>query len=215
MWMLKIWKLLLWEMSGVIDTLGHTLLCKSLSTKDFWERETVRLVPRDNFVNATNNINVLVLHICLRTNLHAAHTACFNRSLRTSHRTPLASLSKIFFFREIKRGRGNSSSNNWLSVRLGLTNVFKQYDAFFWHALEFNSMNVANRLLHGGFIISFMKFIIILIFTMTDLSANSDVIMIHSKIRWELKFPHFWISFLDLSTIHQLQLHRQLIDFNI
>ena len=38
--------------------------------------------------------------------------------------------------------------------------------------------NVANKLLHGGFIISFMKLKIILIFIMTDLSASNDVIMI-------------------------------------
>ena len=81
------------------------------------------------------------------------HSAYFNWSLWTSHRTLLASLSKNFLFRDIKTGRGNSSSDNWLSVRLGWTNVFKQQDALFWHASIISSNNMANRLLHGRFII--------------------------------------------------------------
>ena len=109
---MKIFKLTLWKVSGVNDTLRHILSYKSLSTKDFSERETLRLVPRDPN---------LVLHICLRTSLRLAHTAFFNWSLWTSYRTRLASLSSKFLFRDIKRVRGNSSSNNWLSVRLAIT----------------------------------------------------------------------------------------------
>ena len=68
---MKIWKLTLWKVSGVNDTLGHILL-ESLATKDLWERESFRLIPRkSNFVHATNNINVLilVLRISFRTRL--------------------------------------------------------------------------------------------------------------------------------------------------
>ena len=193
--MLKIWRLTLRKVSGVNDTVGYILLGKSLPTNDFWQRETLRLVPRDpNRVNATNNINVLifVLHIYLRARLCLARTAYINWSLWTPHRTLIASISSKFFFGDIKRGRGNSSSNNWLSVRLGRTNIFKQDDSLFWLAFKFNSKNVANRPLHGGFLISLMKFIIILVFTMTDLSASNDVIKTLSQIYWgkKLKFPH-------------------------
>ena len=54
----------------------HNLFGKSLSTKDFWEIETLRL---PNLVNATNNINVLilVLHIRLRASFRLAYTAYF------------------------------------------------------------------------------------------------------------------------------------------
>ena len=81
--MMKIWKLTLWKVSGVNDNLGHILL-QSLSAKDLWEREIVRLVSRDpNLVHATNNINVLilVLHISLSARLCLAHTVYFNWSL--------------------------------------------------------------------------------------------------------------------------------------
>ena len=91
--MLKVWKLTLWKVSGVSDTLGHIVFGKSLLTKDFWESETLRLVPRDlNLVNATNNINVLifVLHVCLRARFCLAHTAYFIWSFWTSHMTLLA-----------------------------------------------------------------------------------------------------------------------------
>ena len=128
--MLKFWKLTLWKVSGVNDILEHSRLCESLSTRDFWECESLRLVPRDpKLVNATTNINVLifVLHIC------PAHTAYFIWFLRTSHRTHIASLSSSFPFGDIKRGRGNSSLNTWLIVRLERTNLLKQDDAFFWH----------------------------------------------------------------------------------
>ena len=150
--MFKFSKLTLWTVSSVNDTLRHILLRKSLSTEDFWERETPRLVPRD-----TN----LVLQICLRDHVCLAHTTYFNWSLWTSHRNLLASLSSNFLLGDIKRGSGNSSLNNWFIVRLGRTNHLKQHDASFWYASEFNSKNVANKLLHGGFIILFMKFIII------------------------------------------------------
>ena len=194
--MLKIWKLTLWKVSGVNENLGHILLGESFLTQDFWERQTLRLVPRDpNLVNGTNNVNifVLVLHICLRTSFRLAHTAFFNWSLRTSHRTLLASFSSNFLFRDINRGRGNSSSNNWVSVHLLRTNVFKQDDTLFLHASKLNSKNMANTLLHGGFVVSFMKFNIFLFFTMNDLSASSDVIMILWRIHWgeKLNFPHF------------------------
>ena len=217
--MLKIWKLRLRMVTGVNDTLVHIPLGKSFSTKDFRERETLKLVPRDpSLVNATNNINVLnlVLHICLRNSLRLAHTAYFNWSLRTSYRTLIASLSSKFLFGDVNSGRGNSSSNNWRSVRLGRTNVFKQDDALLWYASRFNSKKVANRLLQCGFIISFMKFVISLIFTMTVLSATNYVIKILSWTHWgkKLKFPHFKFSFLDLFKILQLQLYCQLLDFS-
>ena len=133
--MLKIWDFTLWKVSGVNDTLGHILLLKFLSTKRFWKRESLRLVPRDpNFVNATNNINVFifVLHICLRARLCLAHNAYFSWSLWTSNRTLLASLSCNFLFGDIKRWRGNSSLKKWLIVRLVRTNLLKQDYAFFW-----------------------------------------------------------------------------------
>ena len=159
--MLRIWKLTLWKVSGVNDTPGHIPLGRSLSTKEFWERETRRLIPRDpNLVNATNNLNVLifVLHIRLPASLRLAHTTYFIWSLWPSHRTLLASLSGNFLFGDNKKGRGNSGSNNWLSVRLGRTNVFKQDEALFWHNSEIRSKSAANRLLHAGSIISFMNF---------------------------------------------------------
>ena len=177
---MKIWKLTLWKVIGVNDTLGHFLL-QSLATKDLWERESLRLVSRDpNLVHATNNINVLilVLHICLSARLCLSHTAYFIWSIWTSHRTLLASFSSNIFFGDSKRGRGNSSLNDLLVVHLGLFNLLKEDDTFLGHTSEFKSKNVANKLLHGGFIISFMKFIIYLIFTMTDLSASIDVIII-------------------------------------
>ena len=82
---MKIWKLTLWKVSGVNDTLGHIPL-KSLAAKYLWERESLRLVPRNpNFLPATNNINILilVLHISLSSRLSFAHTAYFNWSLWT------------------------------------------------------------------------------------------------------------------------------------
>ena len=104
--MSKIWKLTLWKVSGVNDTHKHTLLCSFLSTKDFKERETLTFEPRHpNFLNATNNIIVLVLNICFRTSLRLTHIAFFNQSLWISRRTLLASLSNNFFSRDItKRG---------------------------------------------------------------------------------------------------------------
>ena len=131
------------------------LLRQFLSTKVFWERESLRLVPRDpNLVNATNNINVLilVLHICLRARLCLAHTAYFAWSLRASHRTILASLSSNFLLGDIKKGNGKQQ-------------------------LEL-SKKVSNKLLHVGYIISFTKIIFSLMFTMNDLSACNDVINI-------------------------------------
>ena len=173
--MMKIWKLTLWKVSGVNDTLGHFLLRQSLSTKDFWERESLRFVPRDpKLLNATNKINVLIfaLPIRLRARFCLAHIAYFIWSLWNSHKTLLASFSSNFLFGDIKRGRGNSSLNSWLIVRLGPTNILKQDDAFnLWKRhlaptyIQFNSNNVANKLLHAGFIFSFMNFIKILIFT--------------------------------------------------
>ena len=182
--MMTIWKLTLWKVSGVNDTLGHILLRQSLSAKYFWERESLRLVPRDpNLVNATNNVNVLifVLHICPIARLCLAHSAYFSWSIWTSHKTLLASLSSNFFFGDSKRGKGNSSMNSWLIVRLGRTNFPMENDALFGHTSEFNWKNVANQLIHGGFIFSFMKFVIISIFTKTDLCASHDVIIKFSK----------------------------------
>ena len=192
---MKIWTLTLWKVSGVNDTLGQFLL-QSLSTKDLWERESLRLVSRDpNLVHATHNINVFffVLHISLSARLCLAHTAYFNWSLWTSHRTLLASLSSNFNFGNSKKGRGNSSLNNWLIFRLGRTNLRKEDDTVFRDTSQLDSKNVANKLLHGGSIISFMKLIIILIFTMTNLSACIDVIMKFSRTHWgkKLKISSF------------------------
>ena len=180
--MLKIWNFKLWKVSGVNDTLGRILLGKSISTKDIWQRENLRLVLRDpNLVNATNIINVLVLvlHFYLRAGLGLAPTAYCSWFRWTSHRTLLA--SPALFCSGNQKGKGSSNSNNWLSVRLGWTNVFKQNDALLWRASKFNSKNVANRLLQGGFIDSFRKFNFILHFTVANLSASNDVIMIFSR----------------------------------
>ena len=97
------------------NTLGHILLGKSLSTKDFWQREDLTLVSRDlNLVNTTNNINflvlVLVLHICLRTSFRLAHTAQISRSPRTSHKTLLASLSPATFSFGTSKGEGETAA---------------------------------------------------------------------------------------------------------
>ena len=163
--MLKIWKLTLWKVSSVNDTLGHTLLCKCLSTKVFWERESLRLVPWDsNLVNATNNFNVLVLFIWLRNNFRLANANFFNWSLWISHRTLVTSLSSNFLFKDIKRGRGKSRWNPWHSVAFGRTDVLKQVDAPLWHSSRVSSKNVVNRLLYGGFTFSFENFIIFLNF---------------------------------------------------
>ena len=81
---------------------------------------------------------------------------------------------------------------------------------------------MANELLHGGFIVSFMKFNIILIFIMTDLSASSDVIIIN--IRHHIfqgyieesnsNFPHPQNSLLDLFTSYHFPLYRQILDLS-
>ena len=161
--MMKFWKRTLWKWA-VSTTPSGTFFLLSLFRRKISESvKPSDPYPKDpNLVNGTNNLNVLVfvLHVCLRTSLRLAHTAYFNWSLWTSHRTLLASLSKNFPFSDIKRGRRNSSSNNWGSVRLGRTNVFKQDDTIFRHVSKCNPKNLANRLLHGGFIISLMKFII-------------------------------------------------------
>ena len=190
---MKIWKLTLWKVSGVNHILGHILL-KSLATKDLWERESLRLIPRKpNFVHATNNIDVLilVLRISFTARLGLAHTAYFNWSLQTSHRTLLASLSSNNFFGDNNRGRGNNSLNSWFIVHLEGIDLRKDDDTVIGHTLRIASKSVAKKLLHGGFIISFMKFIIILIFNMTDLSASNDVIItiiiMFSKIHWGIK----------------------------
>ena len=181
-------------MSGINDTLGHILL-KSLAAKDLWERESLRLIPRNsNFVQATNNINVLifVLHINLNARLCLAHTAYFIWSLWTSQKTLLASLSSNFFG-DSNRGRGNSSLKSWLIVPWDELISARKMTLSSDKLSEFNSKNVANKLLHGELIFSFMKFNIILIFTMTDLSAGSDVIVIFSTTHWgkKLKISSF------------------------
>ena len=205
---MKIWKLTLWKVSGVNDTLGH-ILPKSLAAKDLWERESLRFIPRKhNFVHATNNIDVLilVLRISFSARFGLAHNAYFNWSLQTSHKTLLASLSSNNFFGDNKRGRGNRSLNSWFIVHLGRFDLRKEDYTVFGHTTRIVSKNVANKLLHGGFIISFMKFIIILIFIMTDLSASNVVIIIitiiFSRIYWgnKFKFSSFSNSFLDFFT---------------
>ena len=128
------------------------------------------------------------------------------------------SLSSQFFSRDIESERGNSSSDNWLSHRLGRTNVFKQDDAVFWRVSIFNSKNVADKLLRGGFTNSFIH------------SGNSIFSFYYdwfvcqrwrqhdmSRIHWgkKLKFPQFQFSFFDMFIIHQLQLYRQILDFSI
>ena len=121
-----------------------------------------------------------------------------------------------------QQGRGNSSLNSWFIVHLGRIDLRKEDDTVFGHASRIVSKNLANKLLHGGFIISFMKFIIILIFIMTDLSASNDVIVIiiiiiiFSRLHWgnKLKFSSFSNSFLDLFTSYQFLLYRQIIDLS-
>ena len=182
-------------MSGDNETLGHILLGKSRSAKDFRGRETLRLVPRDPKPSTPPT-----------TSTSSSSSSTSASVLASVSHTPLSSIGYLdlpqdslrFSVQQLplrghQQGRGNSSSNNWLSVRLGRTNVFKQDDTLFQDASKFNSKNVANMLLPGGFIISFMKFNIILICTMTDLSASNDVIMILSRIRWrkKLKFLYF------------------------
>ena len=107
-----------------------------------------------------------------------ANTAYFNWSLWTSHRTLLASLSSNIFFGDNKRGRGNSSLNSCFIVHKGRVDLRKEDDTVFRHTPQIDWKNVAKKLLHGGFLISFMKFIIILIFIMTDLCASNDVIIL-------------------------------------
>ena len=143
---MKIWKLTLWKVSGVKDTLG-LLLLKSLAAKDLWERESLRIVPRNpNVVHATNNINdlILVLHINLSARLCLAHAAYFNSSLWTSHRTLLFSLSSNIFFGVNNRGRGNSSSNSWVIARLGRVNFRQEDDTVFRHTPQIDWKNVAD-----------------------------------------------------------------------
>ena len=143
---MKIWKLTLWKVSGLNDTLGH-ILPKSLAAKDLWERESLRFIPRKpNFVHATNNIDVLslVLRISFSARLGLAHTAYFNWSLQTSHRTLLASLSSNNFFGDNKKGRGNSSLNSWFRVHLGRIDLRKEDDTVFGHTSRVASKNVAN-----------------------------------------------------------------------
>ena len=195
---MKIWKLTLWKVSDVNDTLGHNLL-KSLAAKDLWERESLRFIPRKTtFVHATNNIDVLilVLRISFSARLGLAHTAYFNWSLQTSHRTLLASPSSNIFFGDNNRGRGNNNLNSWFIVHLGRIDLRREDDTVFGHTLRIASKNAANKLLHGGFIISFMKFINILIFIKTDLSASIDVIISSSYFQGyieekKLKFSSF------------------------
>ena len=223
---MKIWKLTLWKVSGVNDTLGHTFL-KSLAAKDLWEREPLRFISRKpNFVHATNNLDVLilVLRISFSTRLRLAHTAYFNWSFQTSHRTLLASLSSNILFGDNKRGRGSSSLNSWFFVHLGRSGLREEDDTVFGYTSRIVLKNVANKLLHGGFIISFMKFIIILILILTDLSASNDIISIiiiiitilFSRIHWgnKLKFSSFSNSLLDLFTSYHLLWYRQILDLS-
>ena len=136
---------------------GHAFLQQAFHSQNFWERETLTLVPRgSNLLNATNKIDVLVLHFCLPTRRCLTHI--LNCSHWTSQRTLFSSLSSKFLFKGMKRERGNSSSNNWLSIRLGRTDVCKHDNTLFWHLPQLNSKNVPNKLLHGGFMNSFMKF---------------------------------------------------------
>ena len=130
------------------------------------------------------------------------HTAYCIWSLWTSRRTLLVSLSSNFLFGDIKRGRGNSSLNNWLRVRLGRTNLLKQDGGFFRHTPKFNPKNVAIRLLHGEFIISFKKFNTTLIFYMTNLSAGIDVILIFCGLHWEWNSKFLNFIFHSLFCLH-------------
>ena len=182
---MEIWKLTLWNVSAVNNTFGHNPLGKSLSIdKGFlraWNPQTHTHRPQPRQRRQQHQ------------RPRPPHLPPYQPPSRTHHflqlvpldlprDSPRVSLQNILF-RDIKSGRGNSSSNNWLSVHLGRTNVFKHNDALFWHASKLNSKDVATRLLHGGFIISFMKIIIILVFTRTDLSASNNVIMMLSRLR--------------------------------
>ena len=85
-----------------------------------------------------------------------------------------------FHLRDSKRGKRNSNLNSWFIVRLGRTNLRKEDDTVFGHTSQLDSKNVANKLLHGGFVISFMEFNIILTSNLTNLSASNNV-------RWHFK----------------------------
>ena len=141
----------------------------------------LRELQRKEKLKPKGDVLIFVLHISLSARLCLAHTAYFNWSPWTSRRPLLASLSSNIFFGDNNRGRRNSSLNSCFIVRLGRVNLRKEDDTVFGHTPQIDSKNVANKLLHCGFIFSFMKFIFILISTMINLSASNEVIIIFSR----------------------------------
>ena len=174
--MLKFSKLTLCKVRGVNDALRDSFLGQQfLPSRKFWDRETLRLVPRaSSFTRATNKIDVVVLYVSLFTRLCLARI--FRRLLWTYRRTLLASRFNSFFSRAIRRGGGKISSNNWFSVCLGWTDIFEQNDTLFRQLSQLNSNTVTIRPSHDGFVIFFENQITFNL-NMTDLSANNDVIM--------------------------------------
>ena len=89
--------------------------------------------------------------------------------------------------------KGERETVAWTADLLSAWDEFlKENDTFYGHTSEFSSKNVANKLLHSGYIISFLNFINIF-FNMTDSSASNYVILIFSRTHWgkKLKFSSF------------------------
>ena len=151
------------------DTLFPTSLLRrriseSLSPSDSYSETPTSTTPPTTSTSSSST------SVSVPTSL--SQTSLFSFGPPTGLSSPRSS---NLLFRRIKRGRGTSSSNKWLNVFLEWIDVFEQDDAFFWRFSKMNSKNVANRLLHGGFIFSFVKFFNVLIFTMTELSASDEV----------------------------------------
>ena len=76
----------------------RTLFSRTVSS---FKRETLRLIIKDSKLrDATIIIDVLVLHVCLRTSFRLTHI--FNWSFWTYHRILLAFFSRNFLFSGIK-----------------------------------------------------------------------------------------------------------------
>ena len=159
---MKIWKLTLWKLNGVKEPSDLFFLASlfrwRISESMKPQNRTRRPQPCQRH-QQNQRFDHRPPHLP-PSSLRLAHTAYVNWFLWTSHRTLLASLSSNFLFGDIKRGRGSNSLNDWVIVRLGRTDLLKQDDAFFWLTSNVNSKSVANEL-HGGFINSLTKFIII------------------------------------------------------
>ena len=194
---MKIWNFTWWNVSGVNDTIGYFLF-QSLPTKDLWERESLTRMQRPQPRPRHQQHQRPPLRPP-----HQSQCPPLSRTYRLLQLVPLhlpqdslrLSLQQLFL-RGQQKGKGKQQLEQ-LSVRLGQTNLRKEDDTVFGHTSWLDSKNVANKLRHGGFIISFMKFIIILIFTMTDLAASNDVIIIFSGTHWGTKLN--FSSFLNFT----------------